>query len=86
MLEVAERELLQMRKHLFAQIGLRFARKTVDVDAPAVTKKALEDCRQQDQQRKINQRNAGQLLLYRRVDAFLNQPGQRDSGQIGADQ
>ena len=86
MLKISERELLQMRKNFFAQIGFRFARKTVDVDAPAVTKKALEDCRQQDQQRKINQRNAGQLLLYRRVDAFLNQPGQRDSGQIGADQ
>jgi hypothetical protein len=46
----------------------------------------LENCRQQDQQRKINERNAGQLLLYRRIDAFLDQPGQRDSGQIGADQ
>ena len=45
-LKIAERELLQMRKNFFAQIGFRFAGKTVDVDAPAVAKKALEDCRQ----------------------------------------
>src|SRR5688500_1048957 len=45
-LKIAERELLQMRKNFFAQIGFRFARKTVDIDAPAVAEKTLEDCRQ----------------------------------------
>jgi hypothetical protein len=85
-LEIAKRELLQMRKNFFAQIGFRFARKTIDIDAPAIAKKALEDRAHQDQQRKINQRDAGQFLLHRRIDAFLDQPWQRDPRDIRTDQ
>jgi hypothetical protein len=75
-----------MRKDFFAQIRFRFAGKTVDVDAPAIAKKALKHCRQENQQWKIDQRDAAQLLLHGRIDAFLDEPGKRNARYIRADQ
>ena len=75
-----------MRKNFLAQIRFRFAGKTVDVDASAIAKKALKHRRKENHQRKIDQRDASQLLLHGRIDAFLDEPGKRDAGHIRADQ
>jgi hypothetical protein len=58
----------------------------VDVDAPAITEKTLKRCRAENQDRVIKQRALRLGDTERRIDTPLDQPGQRDAGQIRGDQ
>jgi hypothetical protein len=85
-LEVTEWQLLQVGKHPIAQIGFAAARETMNMDAPAIAEEALQ-CRAEQNQRGIfDQRALAIRAAQRRVDTALNQPRQRDTGQVGGDE
>jgi hypothetical protein len=85
-LKIAERQFLQMREDLVAQIRLAAAREAVDVHAPAIAKQALQRGGAEDQERVANQRGFAGFRLERAIDAVLDQPWQRDARQIGGDE
>ena len=61
-LEIAERQLLQMGEHPIAQIGLAAAREAMNIDAPAVAKKTLQRGGAENQQRVGQEQRALPLL------------------------
>jgi hypothetical protein len=84
-LEVIERQLLQMSKYPVAKVGFAAARETVDVDAPEVAEKPLQRRGTENQQRILEQGTIG-VGADRRIDAALDQPGQGDTREIGSDE
>jgi hypothetical protein len=85
-LEIAQRKPLQMGKNPIPQIGLAAPRETVDIDAPAVTKKALHSGGAEDQQRILDQRAIAGRGAKRGIDAALDQPRQANAGEVGGNQ
>jgi hypothetical protein len=73
-------------EHHVAQVGLAAARKTVNVNTPAKTKKTLKRSRAENQQWVSNERFVTALGAQRRIDAAFDQPRQGDAGEIGGDQ
>ena len=53
-LEIGQRQFLQMREYPVAQIRLTAARETMDIDTPAIAEKALKTRREENQQRVFN--------------------------------
>ena len=75
-----------MSEDPIAQIRLAAARKTMNIDAPAVAEKTLQRCRAEDQQRIVDQRSVSFAGMKGGIDAALDQPRQGDAGEIGGDQ
>src|SRR5581483_4106243 len=86
MLKKAQRQGLQVREDPVAQIGLAAPREAVDIDAPAVAEKTLKGGGAKNQQRILDQRAPPASAVERGVDAALDEPGQRDAGEIRGDE
>jgi hypothetical protein len=84
-LEVAERQFLQVGKYAVPKLGFAATREAVDVDAPAVAEETLQGCGAEDQQRILEQGTIGGGAE-RRIDAIFDQPGQSDAREIGGDE
>ena len=53
-LEIRQRQFLQMGEYPVAQIRLTAARETMDIDTPAIPEKSLKARREENQQRVFN--------------------------------
>jgi len=75
-----------MGKNAIAQIGFAAPRETVNVDAPTVAEKSLQRRAEQNQRGIFDQRPLGVSGPERRIDTALDQPRQRDTGEVGGDE